>query len=484
MQFAQRTVRGVVWAYVVFLGGRLFTMVSTAVLARLLVPEDFGLVGFALLLLTFFEATRDFGISDALIYNTEREEDTATTAFWVNALIGVVQYALILLLAPWSVSIVGDVRIIPILQVIGVTFLLNALGNTHDGLLQKELQFNKRYLPELFSALIKGVLAIALAFAGYGVWSLVWSHVIGAAVRMVSKWWLMPFRPQFAFYMDRARALWNYGVYVLAFSVFTILLDQADQAIIGFLLGTAQLGYYTVAVKIPEMVIANFNLVLTRVLFPMYSKIKDDDDLLIDAFLKTTQYTAFVAVPMGLGIALIAPELTLLVFGERWEAAIPLMQVLALLGTVTALPWTAGDMLKAKGRPDISTKLLFVEALYTFPIIIYLGFTTHQAVWTSFGNLLAMCITVVLRLAVAARFLKISIWRYIPVFASSFVAGVAMVVMVLGAKQLVTGAAPILILINSIGLGALVYGGVLYALERKNLQNARSLFLSSVRGDD
>ena len=115
---------------------------------------------------------------------------------------------------------------------------------------------------------------------------------------------------------------------------------------------------------------------------------------------------------------------------------------------------------------------------------MYFGFTTHQAVWTSFGNLLAMCITVVLRLTVAARFIKISIWRYIPVFSSPFIAGLAMVTVVMGMKQLVVDAAPILILINAVGLGALVYGGVLYILERKNIESARSLFLESIRGAD
>lgn len=511
MKLAQRAIRGMAWAYTVFFGGRLFTFLVTAILARILLVEDFGLLGYALLLLTFIEATQDFGINDAMIYNTEREEDTANTAFWMNLGIGVLQYTLVWFLAPLALTLPAesgnppDPVIVPILRVIGLVFIINALGNTHDGLLQKNLEFRKRYLPEFFSAVIKGIASIALALIIRNVWALVIGHVIGAVVRAVSKWWLMPFRPKLAFYPERARALWSFGSYILVFGIFSIALDQADQAAIAILIGVTQLGFYTIAVKIPEMVIANFSLVLTRVLFPVFAKMKDNIPRLTDSFLATTQYTAFFTVPAGLGMAAVAPELIVVVFGEKWIPAIGLLQALALLGMGATLPWTAGDMFKAAGRPDISTKLLFVEALYSFPMIIAAAVITREAFWASTANMLAVMITAVVRLWFASRFLKFSPVRYWRVFRTPFIAGGVMVLAVQGVRYF-TSDLPVVLtsshesivdtlalappipyavtLLVSILVGAAVYVPLLWFMERENLMGARDMLQSALRKDD
>lgn len=513
MKLAQKAIRGMAWAYAVFFGGRLITFAVTAILARFLLDvDDFGLWGYALLLLTFIEATQDFGINDALIYNTEREEDTANTAFWMNLAIGVGQFALMFALAPLALILPQesgdppDAMIVPVVQTIALVFIINALGNTHDGLLQKNLEFRKRYIPEFLSALIKGSASIVIALFIPNVWALVIGYLIGAVVRTVTKWWLMPFRPKFRFFFDRARALWDYGMYILMFSVLSIALDQADQAMIAVLIGVTQVGFYTIAVRIPEMVIANFSLVLTRVLFPIFAKMKDDVGMLTRSFLATTQYTTFVTVPMGLGMAAIAPEMIAVIFGDKWLPAIGLLQVLALLGMGATFPWTAGDMFKAAGRPDISTKLLVVEALYSFPMVIAAALITREAFWASTANMVAVMITAVLRLGVASRFLKFNPLRYVAVFRSSFIAGAVMLLAVEGVRWLTSPlpwivttssedyAMPmhppllelplVLSMLLAILVGAVVYVPVLWLLERDNLLGAVDMFRGAMGGDD
>ncbi len=469
------------WSYIVYFSSRLFTMLSTAVLARLLVPDDFGLISYALLLLNFIEATQDFGIKDALIYSSERQDDTADSAFLMNIGIGLLQYGLAFLLAPISLRLVDDPRIVPMLRVMALTFIFNALGNTHDGLLQKELLFKQRYIPDLFSAVIKGIAAIVLALLGFGVWSLVSSHVIGSMVRMIGKWVLCSWRPRFRFFMDRARMLWGYGVYILLFNLLGVALEQADQMFIGLLLGETQLGYYSIAARVPEMILINFSLVLTKVIFPAYAKLKEDRARLIQGFLTTTKYTAFVTVPIGLGIVAIAPEMVPVVFGEQWEPAIILVQVLALLGMVATLPWSAGDVFKALGRPDISTKLLLVEGMYTFPLIWVMTTRTPLAVTASFANLLALMITTVLRLWLASRFLAFSPKRYISVFRSPLVGGGIMFVVVMLWRSLVSDWSDLAILVTTIPIGGLVYLALLWWLERDEVLEAWEIFRGALR---
>ncbi len=513
MQLAQRAVRGVMWAYTTFFGGKLITLFVTAILARLLGVEDFGLWGIALLVLSYVEATQDFGINDALIYNKEKEEETATTAFWLNLAIGFGQFALVYFLAPLAQFIpntgaesVSAAEVIPIIRVIGVIFIINALGNTHDGLLQKNLEFRKRYMPEFYSAVIKGVLTIALALWLQNIWALVIGQLIGGFVRTGARWMLMPFRPKFTFYMDRARALWGFGIHVVGFNVFSSALDQADQTAITALIGVVQIGYFTIAARIPEMVISNFSLVLTRVLFPVFAKLGEDRKALTEAFLSTTRYTVLVTIPLGLGMVAVAPELVLVFFGEQWIPAIGLFQVLATLQMMFTIPWSAGDMFKAAGRPGLNTRLLFFEAIYTFPLIIGAAFMFREAFWASSANVVAAMITAFVRLTIAARFLNFKPSCYIEVFRTAFIAGLVMVVAVLGVRYM-TSPLPLFVTSSAAGLelalhtplvqmphwmtlivsvltGLVVYAPLLWLLDRDSVTDSIGILRGALSSDD
>ncbi|MFC1959478.1 lipopolysaccharide biosynthesis protein [Chloroflexota bacterium] len=483
MSLAQRTVKGVFWAYITFFSGRFVTLITTVILARILVPADFGLIGWALLCLGFIEATRDFGIMDALIYTSERIEDSADTAFWSNIGIGILQFAVAYIAAPLSLYFIDDPRIVDILRVMSLVFILNSLGNTHDALLQKDLKFRLRYMPMLYSAFIKGVASVILAFLGFGVWSLVLGHVIGAVVRLVARWLLIDWRPRFRFFMDRARALWGYGIYILLFSVLEIALEFADQLIIGILLGEVQLGYYTIAARIPEMLILNFSMVLGRVIFPTFVRMKDDLANLTLGFLTTTKYTALITVPASLGLVAVAPELVYLFFGPQWSQAIPFFRVLSLLAMVGTLSWSAGDVFKAVGRPDISTKLLVVEALYTFPIIWMFGTMTGNAVMASVGNLIAACISMLLRLGLVAYFLKATPTLYTGVFRSALFGAFTMFGAVLLWRSQIPAWGTFPTLVSSVVVGIVIYVPILWLLERDELWAARDMLVSILRRD-
>lgn len=481
MGLARRTIRGVAWAYTVFFSARFATLITTAILARLLIPDDFGLIGFSLLFLNFVEATRDFGVKDALIYNDERLEDTADTAFWLNIAIGVLQYALAFIVAPLSKNFIADDRIVIMIRLMSLTFILNAFGNTHDGLLQKELQFRRRYVPNLYSSIIKGVISVILAMSGAGVWSLVAGHIIGSAVRTTVIWNLKPWRPRFRFHRDRARALWNYGVYILLFNLLAVGLEQADQLFIGTLLGERQLGYYTIAARIPEMVIANFSLVLTTVLFPTYAKMKNDIPQLIQGMMTTTRYTAFFTIPAGFGLAAIAPELVTVAFGEKWEPAVIILQVLAFLGMTATLPWSIGDVFKAIGRPDISTKLLVVEALYAFPFIWLFASQTREAAMVSFANFLSIVVGAILRFIIVSRFLKFSVWDFAKIFASPFIAAITMFAAVSVWREVASSLPALIILSVSVIIGAVVYPAIMFLLEKDELMQTRDFLSEMIR---
>jgi PST family polysaccharide transporter len=270
-------------------------------------------------------------------------------------------------------------------------------------------------------------------------------------------------------------------MHILMLNILSIAMEQADPLMVGLLLGELQLGYYTVAAKIPEMIILNIGIVMTRVIFPTYVKIKDDRELLVKSLMVTLKYTAFVVVAIGLGLAAVAPELMRLVYGAKWEPAIPLMQVLPLLGMTSMLAWNAGDVFKAIGRPDISTKLLVIETAYTFGLIWLFVAPTHLAIMVAIANLLAYVISAILRLGLISHFLKFDPRKYFSVYRAAFIGGAAMYVAIALWRNLLVGQSNLLILVSSILVGAIVYIGILWILERDDIQQASSTVWSIFR---
>lgn len=423
MSLRQKTIRGVIWAYGAFVGGRAVNLLTTAILARLLVPESFGLIGFALIVLNFLEAARGLGLNDALIYNDDRVDAAADTAFWLNVALGIAQFSLALLLAPLAQAAIDDPLIVPMLQIMALSFLFTGLMQTHDVLLQKELAFGRRYLPDLLSTIVKGIVSIGLALNGFGVWSLVIGHVVNSIVWMIILWTLNGWRPRWRFDRSKAGDLWRYGRHIFALNLLSIVLTQGNGLIIGAGLGAAQLGYYTIALRLPEIVIINISMVLTRVIFPAFVKIKDDRDQLLRGFLKTTQYTAFLTAAAGFGMAATAPEIVIVIFGDQWAPAVPIFQVLALLGFTSTLAWNAGDVLKAVGRPDISARLLVIEVIYTLGLIALFAASSGLAFYASIGNWIAIAISAVIRLWIISRFLGAPFGKLIAIFRGPIVAG-------------------------------------------------------------
>ncbi|MFQ3536767.1 MAG: lipopolysaccharide biosynthesis protein [Aggregatilineales bacterium] len=481
MSLPQRAAKGMLWAYSAYLSGRLVTLLSTALLARILLPDDFGLIGFALIILNFVEVVRSFGINDALIYHDEALDLTADTAFWINLAVGVGQYSILFALTPLLAELFVSPELMGVVRVMGLAFIFEGLGQAHAALLQKDLRFRKRFLPDLFSAVVKGVATVGMALLGWGVWSLAFGHLVGVGVRVAALWRLSMWRPRLRFSWARARALWQYGVHILLFNLLGVALDQADQMVIGSILGATQLGYFVIAYKIPELLMANFSLILTRILFPIFSRLKDDRTALTNTFLATTQYTAFVTFGIGFTLFMVAPQLVAFVYGDQWGEAVPLFRVLSLLGIAYTIPWAAGDAVKAVGRPDLQTKLLLVESLYTFPLIWLLGASTGIAAAASFANLIASLIAAAVRLWIIARLLNFSPKVFARVFRAPLVASVGLLIALSLWNAVAAGLPDLLYLIGAGIVGLSIYGGLLFLVGRRPLLEAWAVGLSLVR---
>jgi PST family polysaccharide transporter len=362
---AARTVSGMFWAYGSYVGGRLLVLVSTVVLARVLVPADFGVVALALTFMVFLDTVKDLGLGQALIVVPDDRLSSATqTAFCWSLLLGMVLSAATALVAPVAAGFFGEPQLQALLAVLGLNFLLRSFGATHLALARRSLDFRSRTMSETCDVLVRGIVSISLAVAGLGAWSLVLGYLAGTAAAVVMIWLRVPWRPARRVSTDHLREMLSFGGLLTLVDVGQAFAHEIDYLFIGRVLGAAPLGLYSIAFRLPELLIINLSIVAGTVLFPAYAKL--DRARLSDAFLLSLRYTAIVVLPMAIGLGLLARPVVLTLFGDQWEAAIPVMQVLCAYAVVVTMNIPAGTVYKVTGRA-------WILIAFTVPYVVCLA---------------------------------------------------------------------------------------------------------------
>lgn len=476
MGLARTTITGTAWNYSAFALGKALVFLSTILLARLLVPQDFGLVALGLMVLGFLETLGDLGVGPALIYRAEDPERASSVAFGINVVMGSVLTAGVVLGAPLAADFFREPRLVPVLQVLALSVLLTALRNVHASRLNKELAFRRRFVPEIARTAAKGVGSVVLAWLGFGVWSLVWGQLAGEVTATLLYWWAARWRPRLAFDRTIARALLGYGGQIVLLKIIAATLSNIDYLIIGRRLDAVALGFYVMAFRIPELVIVSLCRIASQVLFPAYARLQSDAAALRRGYLKTMRYMALITVPVGVGTAIVASDFVNLFYTSRWAPSIPVMQVLALYSTLQALSFNVGDIYKAIGRPSILSSLGAARLVVAVPVLWFAA--SHGILGVAVGHAITTLIFAAVSQAMACRVLAVR-WRDIasalrPAFMST-------AVMAIGSLALQRVLPPATRLWGTVLTGAALYALTLWLTERATAQQALALIRRSGR---
>jgi PST family polysaccharide transporter/lipopolysaccharide exporter len=368
---AERTAKSGVWAVVTNLADRGLQLLMVAILARLLDPADFGLLGIALLTLTAFKRFSKLGFDEALIQKSSGNVDSYLNTYWsIEIVRGLLLGGLLFVAAPYVAAFFGEPRAAPILEVIAVTPVLLGLKNPGIVYFRKDLDFHKQFVYRMSGSTINFVVALALALATQSVWALVLGYVAADAARLVASFLTHGYRPRPGFDVEAARDLFGFGKWMTGAGIVYFVINQGDDAVVGFFLTAASLGFYQVAYRFAKAPATEISQVISSVAFPAYSQLQDDIPQLRAAFFRTLQVTTLVAFPTSVGIAVVAPTFVEAVFGQQWLPMIPVMQLVAVYGLFIALGSTYNPVWKALGRPDFATKLGVLRLVLTAAVII------------------------------------------------------------------------------------------------------------------
>jgi O-antigen/teichoic acid export membrane protein len=386
-----KVARGLLWTIVDNWGRQLLGLAVFVVLANLLTDVDFGLVALATVFVAFAQIFVDQGLSDAVVQRRVLERAHIDSAFWVSMTMGGLLAVAGVLLAYPIAAVLGEPRLVPILQVLSLSFVLTALSSVQMALLRREMAFRSLALRALFAISGGGVVGIAMAFMGFGAWALVGQQLAQAGLSVAALWRVSPWRPGRGISGRHFRELFGFSRNVVGSDVLTFLSRNTDNLLIGVVLGLAPLGLYAVAYRLLDSTGSILIGISRKLAFPTFSRLQHDRERMTRAYFRVSRASGVIIVPGYIGMALIAPELTPVLFGEQWQASGPVAAVLFLVGPVAGLQTFGFALLNAAGHPGVVFRFRLVTTVGNvigFALAVPFGILAVAAAFTLRGYLL------------------------------------------------------------------------------------------------
>lgn len=404
--------RGAMWQGFAQIVGKAVVLVTTVILARILSPEEYGLVALALVLIAYAETIADAGVAQALVY-LPRSTPATRAALACSLVSGLVVLLAAFFAAPTIARLYDEPAVASLIRVLAFGLLASALGAVPEALLRQQLDFRRQSFAMVIRAIVTGALSIVLVLLGAGAWSLAWGTAAGSLAFAVACWVLLRERPPWRLWQSRRkdyREVIRFGLPVAASSLLSRLIFDVDYLIVGGVLGATALGFYTLAFRLPELVIINVFFVIASVAYPLYSRAREDPERLRGGYLKSIRLQSLYGMCAGVGLAVVAPLLVPMIFGEKWSAAVEPLVLLALYSACRSLGAGANEIYKAIGRPGLSIKLSILRLLILVPALLYSAHLSIKAV--AAAQLVVAFAFVVLMQAVAAKAISLK-WREI-----------------------------------------------------------------------
>lgn len=366
-----KTAKGMIWSIAENLGLQLIRFAFSILLARLLLPEQFGLIGMLVLFMAVAQSLLDSGFGDALIQKKDASYTDMCSVFYFNLLVSILLALVLCLGAPLIANFYGELTLIPLTRVLSLSIVANAFGLVPLTLLIKLMEFKALLRANLISALLSGLLGTGMAFLGFGVWSLAVQSVSAAFLRSMLIWIQSRWYPGRVFSLKSLKTLFAFGSRLLLSGLLDTLFRNVYQPIIGKLFSAADLGYYVRAQTMQAPIVDTVGAALARVMFSALSPLQDDRVKLKHVYRKTISTVTLFHFSLMAGMIVIAEPLITLLITERWAASIPYFQLLCFVGLFYPLQVLNLNILKVMGYSDYFFRLEVIKkALTAMSILI------------------------------------------------------------------------------------------------------------------
>jgi|GEM_PF-258305 PST family polysaccharide transporter len=362
----KKAVQGVAWASASSWGGQLLSFAIYAGLARLLNPDTFGVVAIAGVYIAFIQLLVAQGFGMAIVQRLEVEEQHLNSAFWIAIATAGVLCLFSHLCENQIARFFGEPRVAPVIGWLSYCLFFHAMSSVQTAILTRDLHFRALAIRYLLATAISGAIGLTMAFKGWGVWSLVGQQMANAVLSSVFMWWSVSWRPSFQISLRHLNDLYHFSIKIAGNDLLWFFAQKSDQTMVGYGFGPLGLGPYSLASRLPTLLYDGIIGPLGSVAFPAFSKLQSDREKFENALYKFCEISYFVSFPIFTGLAAIAPSLVPVLFGAKWMAAIPLLQVLAIYGAARCALGFMHPLMLARGEAGLYLILNILLAAMTF----------------------------------------------------------------------------------------------------------------------
>ncbi len=365
----KKTLTGLFWTFTEVISNQGIQFLIQIFLARLILPEEFGLIGMITVFIAISNSIIDSGFSNALIREKEVNQNDYSTVFYFNLITSIVIYVILYFSSPMISVFFAQPKLSLILRVLAITIIINAFGIIPRAILTRKINFKAQMIINISSSLVSGFIAIILAYKGFGIWSLVFRTIImqfmqALMLSIVNKW-----RPSLVFSKNSFEKLFGFGWKLLVSGLIDTIYNNLYYMVIGKMYSASDLGYYTNAQKLRDIAATSISTAVQKVSYPVLSCMQNEEEVLKNMYKKIIKSSVYITFPVMFGLAIVARPLILILFGDNWSKSIIYFQILCLAGMLYPLHAINLNILQVKARSDLFLKLEILKKCVSIILI-------------------------------------------------------------------------------------------------------------------
>lgn len=410
----KKTLNGLIWKFSERICAQLVTFIVSIILARILLPEDYGAIALVMVFISIADVFVSSGFGSALIQKKDADQVDFSSVFYFNLGFSIIVYIILFIIAPFISSFYNMQVLSSVLRVLGLKIPLAAINSVQSAYISRHMLFKKFFLATLGGTIGSAVVGIIFAYNGYGVWALVAQYLFNSVVDTIILWFTVKWRPKKIFNFKRLKPLLNFGWKLLASKLVNEVISQLRNLIIGKVYTSSDLAYYNKGVSFPNLILTNINASITAVVYPAMSKLQDNSDRFKKYLLKSISYSTFIIAPIMMGMFIVSDNIIELLLTDKWMFCVPYVQIACLYSVFQPLTTMNLEAINAIGRSDLDLKFAIIKRGLAIILIIL---TVKYGVFVmALTDIIVTIVAVILNSTVNKKLFNITLLEYINSF--------------------------------------------------------------------
>ncbi len=472
-----KAVSGVLYTFLQQFSGQGIGFLVSIVLARILLPEEFGVIAMITVFMGIGNTLVNGGLTSSLIRTSEADQKDFSTVFFFNLLGSILVYLLLFISAPLIADFFEEPILLNLTRLYGVTFIINAFSTVQTTRLTQKMDFKTQLKVSIPSLIGSGVLGIVLAYWGFGVWSLVWMYISQAFLNSLQLWLVTNWKPSLIFDVSKFKYHFNFGYKILFSGLLDTIFKNSYSIVIGKIFSPALLGYYSRANTVVQLPVSNISGALSKVTYPLFSKFQDDDVRLKNVYKKILQMVTFVLAPVLMLLAVLGEPFFRFLFTEKWLPSVPYFQILCISGLLYPFHSYNLNILNVKGRSDLFLKLeIYKKIILVISIAISIPYGILGLLWARVG---ASVLGLIINTHYSGRFINYNLFQQMKDVSSIFILVIITGFMIRGLDDILLKRelSDLIRIIVGLGIGSIFYVLVAYLLKYPSINEFKNIIL-------